>query len=425
MMIRLFAYIFGIAVIGISSLQAETLLKYMAWSESELKLERPMIDAFETANPGVKIQASAMPPKSYWPRLSALAAAGDLPDVFWMSSGYIQSWQKDGQISNIADKVDSITTKDWYGGAISVARLNGGVYAFPKNWVAPVMYYNVKMFDAAGLEYPTSDWRYDDFLKAAKALTLDTNNDGTPDQFGFWAYGRYAHIEPWVFRNGGHLLNKERTELVLDGAAIEALQFVTDLVNVHGVAPKPEMMDGIRQKDVFPMGMAAMWVDGSWNISGIRKTAGPDFAFGIAQVPMGPSAKKTHARGYAWSDMLAISPNTENRELAWLFVEHMTGAGNKVENFGGGKVPAYRPLAESEGWLERDKFPKNKEVILEIGLGETTTSFTPKWSKWRGYAASAKGGMNGELDEVFNGRKSLNEAVEAFVGYGNKILSGN
>ena len=97
-MIRLFAYIFGIAVIGISSLQAETLLKYMAWSESELKLERPMIDAFETANPGVKIQASAMPPKSYWPRLSALAAAGDLPDVFWMSSGYIQSWQKDGQV---------------------------------------------------------------------------------------------------------------------------------------------------------------------------------------------------------------------------------------------------------------------------------------------------------------------------------------
>ena len=109
MMIRLFAYIFGIAVIGISSLQAETLLKYMAWSESELKLERPMIDAFETANPGVKIQASAMPPKNYWPRLSALAAAGDLPDVFWMSSGYIQSWQKDGQISNIADKVDSET----------------------------------------------------------------------------------------------------------------------------------------------------------------------------------------------------------------------------------------------------------------------------------------------------------------------------
>ena len=103
----------------------------------------------------------------------------------------------------------------------------------------------------------------------------------------------------------------------------------------------------------------------------------------------------------------------------------MTGPGNKVENFGGGKVPAYRPIAESEAWLERDQYPKNKEVILEIGLGQTTTSFTPSWSKWRGYAASAGGGMNGELDEVLNGRKSLQDAVDAFVEYGNSVLAGN
>ena len=66
--------------------QSETILKYMAWSDSELELEQPMIAAFEAANPGVKVESSAVPPKDYWPRLSALAAAGDLPDVFWMSS---------------------------------------------------------------------------------------------------------------------------------------------------------------------------------------------------------------------------------------------------------------------------------------------------------------------------------------------------
>jgi multiple sugar transport system substrate-binding protein len=405
--------------------QSETILKYMAWSDSELELEQPMIAAFEAANPGVKVESSAMPPKDYWPRLSALAAAGDLPDVFWMSSGFIQSWQADGQIDNIADKVSGIKEAEWYGGAISVARLAGGVYSFPKNWVAPVLYYNTKMFDAAGLEYPNSNWRYDDFLKAAKALTLDTNNDGTPDQYGYWVYGRYAHIEPWVFRNGGRLLNADRTKLEPNAAALEALQFVTDLANVHGVAPKPEMMDGIRQQDVFPMGMAAMWVDGSWNIDGVRKTAGPDFSFGISQIPMGPSVSKGNAVGYAWSDMMAVAPTSKQRDLSWKFIEHMTGPGNKVENFGGGKVPAYRPIAESEAWLERDQYPKNKEVILEIGLGQTTTSFTPNWSKWRGYAASAGGGMNGELDEVLNGRKRLQEAVDAFVEYGNSVLAGN
>ena len=72
---------------------------------------------------------------------------------------------------------------------------------------------------------------------------------------------------------------------------MEALQFVTDLANVHGVAPKPELMDGIRQQDVFPMGMAAMWVDGSWNIDGVRKTAGPDFSFELLKFQWPPSIK--------------------------------------------------------------------------------------------------------------------------------------
>ena len=45
--------------------QSETVLKYMAWSDSELELEQPMIAAFEVANPGVKVESSAMPPKDY------------------------------------------------------------------------------------------------------------------------------------------------------------------------------------------------------------------------------------------------------------------------------------------------------------------------------------------------------------------------
>ena len=32
--------------------QSESVLKYMVWSDSELERERPMIAAFEAANPG-------------------------------------------------------------------------------------------------------------------------------------------------------------------------------------------------------------------------------------------------------------------------------------------------------------------------------------------------------------------------------------
>ena len=260
-------------------------------------------------------------------------------------------------------------------------------------------------------------------LEAAKALTTDSNGDGDPEQFGFWAYGRYAHIEPWIYRNGGRLLSDDRTELVPDEAAIEALQFVTDLASVHGVAAQPQEMEGIRQQDVFPQGMAAMWVDGSWNINNTRTVAGDSFEWGIAQVPLGPSATADTAKGYAWADMLAIAPNSEQADLAWAFIRHMVGEGRSPSDFEAGKVPAFRAIAETDEWLERDQQPANKDVILNIGAQTTTTSFTPGWSKWRGYAAAESGGMNGELDEVFNGRKTLDEAVAAFVEYGNGVLS--
>ncbi|MEE3122893.1 MAG: sugar ABC transporter substrate-binding protein [SAR324 cluster bacterium] len=406
----------------IHSIGAQT-LKYMMWDPSQLEVEKETIAAFENSNPGLKIEVNAMPPKEYWPRISALAAAGDLPDVFAMSSGYIQSWQADGQLYDLKSFANQLDMSKWFSGAMDVARLGGGLYAFPQNWVAPVMYFNKDAFDEAGIPYPTSNWTWNDFLSAAILLTKDKDNDGKIDQYGYWAYGRYAHIEPWIFRNGGSLLNEDRTRLSPDFRAIEAMRFVTDMVNLHQVAPKPQDMEGIRQQDVFPMGMAAMWVDGSWNIANVRKITKDKFRWGISQVPKGPNATTSSAKGYAWADMLAVSPNTEHADLAWKFIMYMTGPGRTAKDFLGGKVPAHRPIAESNEWLERDLQPANKEIILEIGLSQTTTSFTPKWSKWRGYAASRSGGMNGELDEVFNGRQSLREAIDNFVEYGNQVLS--
>ena len=69
-----------------------------------------------------------------------------------------------------------------------------------------------------------------------------------------YLYGRYAHIEPWVFRNGGRYLNADETALELNDEAKNALKFLTDLVNVEKVAPQPQELEGVRQQDVMPLG---------------------------------------------------------------------------------------------------------------------------------------------------------------------------
>ncbi|MEM5475506.1 sugar ABC transporter substrate-binding protein [Pacificibacter sp. AS14] len=405
-------------------LAQDIVLQYMSWDPSQLEVEQSTIEAFEESHPGVIVKAQAIPSNGgYWPKLTAQAASGDLPDVMMMSSGFVQEW---AQAENLLDLSSLVSDDEWtnyYEGAASVGVVNGKRVAFPQNWVAPVLFYNIDMFEAAGIEVPNADWTWDDFLKAAHALTIDENDDGRPEIFGFSLYGRYAHIEPWVFRNGGRYLNDDLSALELNEEAINALQFLTDLVNVEGVAPKPQDMEGIRQQDIFPLGMAAMWVDGSWNIANSREIVGDQFQWGIAEVPRGPDATDETVASYAWADMLAVSATSEHPELAWELIQALAGEGVEADDFLGGKVPAYIPVAESEEWLETDQLPANKGVLLDIGASTIYAGFSPGWSAWRGYAASGSGGMNGELDEVFNGRKTLDDAVTAFVEFGNDVLS--
>ncbi|MEO0565603.1 MAG: extracellular solute-binding protein, partial [Chloroflexota bacterium] len=125
---------------------------------------------------------------------------------------------------------------------------------------------------------------WDDFLAASQALTVDENSDGLMDQYGYYFFGRYAHVESWVYQNNGRLLAADRTSLEPDANAVESIEFLNSLINEHGVAPTPAEMEGL--DNPFRTGLVAMWIDGVWNIGGNRDTEGLNF--GVATVPRGP-----------------------------------------------------------------------------------------------------------------------------------------
>ncbi len=75
---------------------------------------------------------------------------------------------------------------------------------FPFASGAELLYYNKTMFDAAGLDYPTPEWTFQDVLDAAAKLTTDTNGDGQPDQWGY--FPNYLNEETYyavIHRFGG------------------------------------------------------------------------------------------------------------------------------------------------------------------------------------------------------------------------------
>jgi multiple sugar transport system substrate-binding protein len=413
-----------LVVLVVSAFAKTVTLNYWIWDPELRDKTQALIDKFEASHPNIKVELTTLEPKNYWTKLRIAASSKRLPDVFNMSSGYIEEWAKSGFLMNITDYVNKdINQEKFFKNLFDTGKDlvgDGNYYAIPFALVTTVLYYNKDMFDEAGLSYPNSDWTWFEFLRAAKRLTKDKDGDGEIDQWGYWFYGRYAHIESWIYRNGGSLLDRSKMRFAPDKNAVETLEFLDSLVKDFKVAPQPKQMSGIRQQDVFPRGLAAMWVDGSWNIENNRTIIKDKFRWGIAEVPLGPHGNPNVA--YGWPDFVAISAFTKNKEAAWEFAKFASGEGLDLSMYMAGKIPSYKPLGLSKEFYEEDKQPSEKKLLLDIAAKTMKNSFTQGWGEWRGYGSSESMGLNGAIDGMLNGDYTLDEALKIAEKTANKVL---
>ena len=422
--ILLLVLFLGVFFMGSMALAKDVVLKYWMWDPQLSDEVNQLIAKFESQNPGVKVELTAMAPKDYWTKIRITASTKKLPDAFNMSSGYLEEWAQKGFLKDLTNYVNKdIDPNKYFKNLFDAGKTISGTnkyYAVPFALVTTVLYFNKDMFDEAGISYPNSSWTWDDFLKAAKALTKDKNGDGKIDQWGFWFYGRYAHIESWVYRNGGHFIDRSKMRFAPDKNAMDAVKFLISLVKNYKVAPEPKMMSGIRQQDVFPRGLAAMWIDGSWNIRNNRTIIGDKFRWGIAEIPMGPHGSPNVA--YGWPDFISISKFTKNVDTAWKFVKFASGEGLSLDMYMAGKIPSYKPLTLSDAFLEKGKQPAEKGLLIKMAAKEMKNSFTKGWGEWRGYGGSDKMGLNGAIDSILNGA-SFDKVWPKAVKYINKVLA--
>jgi multiple sugar transport system substrate-binding protein len=199
---------------------------------------------------------------------------------------------------------------DYYPGILQIAQIEDSVYGLP--WIAApvVTYYNKDLFDAAGLEYPTSDWTWDDFRSAAETLTQDTNGDGTADQWGFIANGwPPPHI--FVWQAGGDLLADDLSSSPIDDpAVVEGLEFYKSLIYNPAISPSRETIAEQGFGELFKAGKVGMFMGGA--ADDLDRV--PDLNVGVVSVPRHPTTGDNTT--FAWSAATVISRNTQNPELA-------------------------------------------------------------------------------------------------------------
>ncbi|HAF85288.1 MAG TPA: sugar ABC transporter substrate-binding protein, partial [Sphaerochaeta sp.] len=177
-----------------------------------------------------------------------------------------------------------------------------------------------------------------------------------------------------------------------------------------------------QQQDVFPQGVAAMWVDGSWFVDIFRKNLGDDMRWGMVEVPVGPNGSRDMSNG--WPDSYAIAPNTKNPEMAWKFARYVAGEGLDLDVYMAGKIPSAKKLAQDPLFADPNKQPgTDMNLLIKQAAGPMKNSFTMGWSEWRGYGGSETLGLNGTIDAILNGHASFDDAFSKGTNNINAVLA--
>lgn len=297
---------------------------------------KPSLDRF-TEKTGVKVKLEVIGWNDLYNRILTAVTSGDGPDVLNIGNTWAVTLQETGAFEPVEGALlDAVGGKDRFlqtswstGGAEGKTPTSVPLYGLAYN-----MYYNTKMFKAAGIEKPPVTW--DEFVADAKKLTKDTNGDGKPDQWGFTAAGASVSANSHQafirgLQNGGALFDKDGKPTFNSDAQVKGVEQFIDLMATEKVmSPSDaEISQGSQKVDNVINGKAAMMFDQS-PVKNFEARGFKDW--GVAPIPMvnagatGPEGTQSHVAGIN----LSVFKNSKNKENAIKLAGWLTSDAEQV-----------------------------------------------------------------------------------------------
>jgi multiple sugar transport system substrate-binding protein len=334
---------------------------YCSWgTEQKWASEGRCHQPFYDANPNIEVEFVGLAWGPYWQRVLTSFAGGEPVDMFRMEFWKAHAYYSRGVILPL-DTYFEAAGQDPATLFLDIQEqsiYDGVWYGTPRGATGNhIIYYNRDMFDEKGIEWPenTPDWTWDEFMDIAREMTSVTGDIET-DVWGFdnAQITGINGFEEVVWGRGGDLFNEDNSKCLLnEPEAIEALQFIADMRNVHETSPFPaQLPEGMG--DPFLIGKTAMAQSGGFKIN-IYKTI-EDFDWGIATVPAGPVKHVAFSKPNA----TVITAASEHPDAAWAYLSHINSEENaKCEALEGLWPPNLQDVLMSEWYLTRETPPYN------------------------------------------------------------------
>ncbi len=381
-------------------------VSFMVFGDAaELAAYESLVAAFTEAQADTTVTLTHIPSQvDYRARLATDFAAGTPPDVSLLNFRRMGAFAAAGQLEPLGpylDQSEAMGRNDFYPVTLEAFTWQDRLMCIPQNISSLVVYYNRDLFTAAGVAEPADDWTWADFLAAAQALTLDSDGDGQTDQYGVGIEASLFRLAPFIWQNGGQLVDDPAFPMQLALTRVPAqaaLTWFAELQTVHHVVPDRVAEESLDSESRFIEGTTAMYFNSRRGTPTYREIT--TFDWDVAPLPRGEQTA-----GVLHSDAYCMAATATDKDAAWRFIEFANSPqGQTLIAASGRTVPSLMAVAESPAFLDPATRPARARVFLDT-IGELR--LVPLLSTWD----EIEGTASEEVERAFYGDITPEEAA--------------
>ena len=225
---------------------------------------------FEAANPGVKVEVTAIPWDAAHDKFTTAITADKTPDAAMVGTTWMGEFAGLGALDPTPPAIDK---SKFFDGAWKTTEVDGTSYGIPWYVETRLVYYRTDLAKKAGFDTPPTDW---EGLKAmAKAMQ---DKAGAKWGIGLQAggTGSWQTVMPFAWSNGADLTKDGGKGYNFDSPEIlEAAKYYQSYFT-DGIADKAAPATPTTEPD-FVSGKVPMFISGPWMMSAVEKVGGAGF----------------------------------------------------------------------------------------------------------------------------------------------------
>lgn len=300
--------------------EEETTIRIMWWGDTARHEKyNKFCDAFEAANPGIKVERLTATWNDYWSKLPTMVAGGDAPDVIGMHAQFVSDYANRGALMDLKGLVDAgiLRTADVPESVQAGGIVGGKLIGLPMGITVSSNFLNETLCEQVGFEYPMDrEVTWAEFAELAKEFRAKALEKGI-DAYLTGEITGYTSFQYLARSNGRDLYTEDGNLWVTAEDAAEWFAYWKDLRDADAIpdaATTVEAFSLTLEQNLFcthKVAMTVVPVNQLWQYQAQL----PDEKITPVYIPIGNNGETgAFLEGALWS--ISSSVSEENKEAA-------------------------------------------------------------------------------------------------------------